>query len=110
MRCTSVTCFCVPCPSRSFPLQWLDYCAENGYASVPAANGGPTPTSSGGSGGASAGLVAVVVILVLVVVGLAVGGVIAYRRAHSNMKTMLEDYRKMEASEADMGDIHLNKL
>jgi hypothetical protein len=42
------------------------------------------------------GLVAVVVILVLVVVGIIVGGVIAYRRAHRNMHTIAEDYRRMD--------------
>ncbi len=98
------------CPIPRGVCQWLAVCAETGIASVPAANGGTAGTggSTGGGGeGASSGLVAVVVILVLVVVGLVIGGVVAYRRVHRNMQTMLDDYRRMDTADTDVEHVKL---
>jgi len=84
------------CACTAVSSDWLTFCAENGIDQVPVADGGKKVESSGTASWA----VALIVLLVLAVVGLVIGGVIAYKRAHKNMETMLEDYRRLEAEEA----------
>lgn len=94
------------CQCKVVDADWLDYCAEKGYDNVPAEHGGPVKPSSG----TSKGVVAAIVILVLVVIGLVIGGVIAYRRTHRNMVTMLEDYRRMDNTLDESEKASLNQL
>ena len=37
-----------------------------------------------------------IVLLTLLVVAIAVGGFFAYRRVHANMRSMIEDYRRLD--------------
>jgi hypothetical protein len=81
--------------------QWMKVCAESGADHVPPEFGG-LKGSSHSSSKLSGGIVALIVILVLVVVGVAVGGFVAYRRTHDHMRTMLEDYRRLDGMTEDI--------
>ena len=84
----------------SCSLQWLVVCADQGINAVPVSDGGRKGASTGLPGWATA----LIVLLVLAVVGLVVGGVMAYKKAHKNMQSMLDDYRRLEAEEHGEND------
>lgn len=83
------------CLCAQVTSDWLEVCATQGINAVPAADGGRKKASSS----MAAWAVALIALLIIAVFGVVVGGVIAYRRAHKNMHTMLDNYRQLEAEE-----------
>jgi len=89
---TPPVCLCTAVSS-----DWLSTCATQGIDAVPVADGGrKQPPVPGGMPSYGIGLIVFLIIIVAVII---VAGVYAYRRAHHNMQSMLDDYRQLQAEE-----------
>jgi hypothetical protein len=87
------------CQCTTVQSSWLDVCVEQGLGAVPPEYGGTKGTHTSSMPGYAKFLI---VLLTLLVIAIGVGGFFAYRRVHNNMRSMIEDYRRLD--DHDDGD------